>query len=1208
MPHDPQSEQLWREAWASLPLPTLAQRLGDTWQRSADPCPSCGKKHKFKIFQRGTRWYFNCFNSECLLHAPEGPRDEIGYLAVRRGLARKEAALEYLRLSVPHLLRENTPAPAPEPERHVDAMREESINTHHAVWKRLKLLDRDLHAIASKRGFTRDTVERCGLRSNGEHNRDLLESLPDEYGIGTLVAEGVYKHELHREPRLAGQLVGWGRTGRKDDKGKEIWEQNNPVLIPYFDLNGLPYYVRPHKGGLKRPEDPFVTLSPDELDLEEDDEERPCASYVYVPPGTRELVAENDGLCILTEGEFKAIACFQARVPCIATPGTSFLKNANFRRRMQQVLEELGVSDLVIIYDNEVKDDPSFPNYKEDPHDRYDVQVWAEYAHHVLSPMLGRSGSCRIGWLGSEWREAGKADFDSILAKCVRADGPLAGTNRARRCFLQAVAESRAPSDFLDLFADSAQRIIQWKVKQKRHRWRLATGGSKEMELALRFGQHDGDRIIDYELSSAYRDVIGCYYTRESCTKEERVRLLKALNGSKDSPGLIERIDALKGSVTDPGEPRMRILLTKRDAIYERLRGIPKKLSTFTLRCDYRLHGHDGKVIRLVRIMDSKDLKARDQALLRIDGAALAGLKNFREWLLDSGGGTWHGGEKDLQDLTEDMDHQAFMRDIHEIVRFGYDKTTGIWFFGDAAKGPDGEDIYPDDKGIYWHNGFGYQIDASEDERGATGFAQKMPYLKRPHGLEKPLASLELDQRGGIPGIFRTLAQDLYDNIGGYDGWLALGLILGYGIAPELLKMDGGGHPGLWVFGKLGEGKTTLINWLLRVWGFPSFEGIALNHVLTDNALQRVLSQYSSLPVFLDEARRDTLTETKQSILRGAFQRQIPAKATADYTIKVRGIQPFTTPIVGGESSSHDAATRSRFGQINVSASRRIGDAGARKARVSTDAFHYYRIADWLLSHRKQFASAALHYLEAWIGNPEVKRCIPDDRPRFVHGVAYACMQAAVVMLGLETDDQCFTASPEAIDVDPRVRSVAGFYDFLLTYGAQALQDTRDETFIAKFWEEIRAGVVAKQIPKSLFSTYHMTKLPNGGWSMRQGTPFRVPEGSIPALCIEIDDVFPRYEEQHRKRTGQPVPLSLADIRRTLEKEAYWIRPGTDKDPRTCHRPTTGTRHLKLWALSLAQVPRPDASAKEEEHETEFLFPAAEGLLAAIHTTDDDQG
>jgi len=427
-----------------------------------------------------------------------------------------------------------------------------------------------------------------------------------------------------------------------------------------------------------------------------------------------------------------------------------------------------------------------------------------------------------------------------------------------------------------------------------------------------------------------------------------------------------------------------------------------------------------------------------------------------------------------------------------------------------------------------------------------------------------------------------------------------------YAIAPDLLKIGGEGHPSPWFFGKLGEGKSTTVSYLMRIWGFRSLEGVLLNDNLTDNALQRILSQYSCLPVWLDEARKETLTGTKQAIIRGAYQRQLPAKATADYTIKVRGVPPHTSPIVGGESSSHDSATRSRFGHINVVLNRRIGDSVKRKSRMARDASHYYLIGDWLLKNRPAFAERALMLLSAWQSDPDVRKAISHDRVRFVHGVAYACMAAMSDMLEIiEEGGDCgqYDPSPES-EGDPNPRTISQFRDFLMTYGEQALRDVRDETFVSKFWDDLLQGISRNKIPKHFFRCYHITKKQDGGYSYKQGEPFAARQpGTVAALLIKIKDVFPAYEELYRQRTGQTPPLSMGDIVRSIQAEPYWIPP---KKNRKYHEARANGVLGSYWAISLEEAPSADNSDEEDtDDEPTFLFSLAQAFIDAITTKED---
>lgn len=102
----------------------------------------------------------------------------------------------------------------------------------------------------------------------------------------------------------------------------------------------------------------------------------------------------------------------------LAIPGTAFVRNLAFRAELLSIIQRFSITELVIVFDNEAKDDPAFPSrYKPDPADRYDTQMWAEYiAIDLTREYFGpHKGHVRIGLLPDNLREDGKADLDSAL-------------------------------------------------------------------------------------------------------------------------------------------------------------------------------------------------------------------------------------------------------------------------------------------------------------------------------------------------------------------------------------------------------------------------------------------------------------------------------------------------------------------------------------------------------------------------------------------------------------------------------------------------------------------------------------------------------------------------------------------------------------------------------------------------------------------------
>lgn len=156
------------------------------------------------------------------------------------------------------------------------------------LWRRLPLNVEDHEALQKKRGFSAETLKWSGLRSNRSTFRSIVEALEERWSISHLVAEGIYKEEGRQRPGPAGQLCGYGITNEKDENGDPIFGLTEPPIIPYFDEQGMVIYLRPHKGGVKKPK---TDIEEAEL-CEDEDDERHCSSLVYIPPGTADLVQQ----------------------------------------------------------------------------------------------------------------------------------------------------------------------------------------------------------------------------------------------------------------------------------------------------------------------------------------------------------------------------------------------------------------------------------------------------------------------------------------------------------------------------------------------------------------------------------------------------------------------------------------------------------------------------------------------------------------------------------------------------------------------------------------------------------------------------------------------------------------------------------------------------------------------------------------------------
>jgi hypothetical protein len=235
----------------------------------------------------------------------------------------------------------------------------------------------------------------------------------------------------------------------------------------------------------------------------------------------------------------------------------------------------------------------------------------------------------------------------------------------------------------------------------------------------------------------------------------------------------------------------------------------------------------------------------------------------------------------------------------------------------------------------------GYQVDVDAALVG-EGFQQGAPMLALRPG----------DDKIDVKQLFERFSQGIFDTVGDYDGLLCIGMSLLYAAAQQVYR-DHGGHPGLWLYGKRGGGKTTVARWLMRIWGFNDLQGIRLDKTTTAVGMARNLTQYADIPLWFDEYRRNIPdVELKEAVLRGAYDRSSGSKGRMDSTTKTNSIRALTTPIVSGEMSSPDAATRSRFVHTLIATSRRRrqGEANAALFRTMTaNANHLHLIGRYLM-------------------------------------------------------------------------------------------------------------------------------------------------------------------------------------------------------------------------------------------------------------------
>lgn len=1035
--------------------------------------------------------------------------------------------------------------------------------------KLLELRAVDRAKLKKERGFSDALIDKLAFRSNTRTNEAALQVLREKFQMRDLLRAGLWKRGRNGTPVPEPQFMGWGILSKKKTaagEDEETWGPAERPLLPYFDRFGRVFFVRPHKGNIAK-EDP--------------DDDEVCGGHVYCPFLLTELIDKTDGLIVITESEFKAAALFAAGIPALGIPGTSFVRNHLFRDELVKILTDFRVREVVIVFDNENKGTPGLPGFKEDPWDRHDTLKWAKYMAWDLTKKTPRPPALervRIGMLPDEWRrnddgiDTGKIDWDTALADFIRrAPSYEEGMARAQKGFWDVINDADLSSEFDKRLTPEVRQIVTKKLGDLWHQPMLPSGGKREERLARRLDQLNGASKPELvysarSLCKALRACVDSYFERKAPSDKLRARLIKQRDEINDE------LEDLENSSDADADNKIRRLKLERVLIRELMEGTPSPISNFTVKCEYCLHSVDGVTHRLVRF---KDTNGRKSKLLRLPGAAIAGLKDFRTFCNErtQGIASWRGGEKDLQMLHTDMVHFSAYRDIHEVDCYGYHAPTGLWFFGDCAFTKEGQIIMADDSNVFWYEGTGYQIDSSVEDRGEH-FDQGAPLLTRGDPEDIPMPDTE-EKKGPVAWLFERFQTELFYTVGDYDAWYVLGMAASYAIGPELWNAQSC-EPGMWLYGKRGGGKTTIARWVMQLWGFGELTGIRIDRGTTHVGMARNLAQYCFLPFWFDEYRKD-VDEQKESVLRGAFDRSGTAKGMMDQSNRTRNVKARTVPVVTGESSSNDAATRSRYGHVLIAATRRLKtNEKQRHETLQKFSRHIHHIGRYIMEHRAEFATRSMRILNLWLEDPAVRSAINDSRSQVVHGVGFACFVALNEMLGLWQEgemEKSWQAGEKGTTLNLST-NIGAFGGYMMRHATQAFSDVQEETMANKFWSSMVSCIQREVIPKSYFLIEEVVADENGKLqkfradhlpgAQPKGTPKRV-------MFIAARAAFDKYSEDHRRTHGTPPPLSYTDIQREISRENFWVK--FPNDSRRVHAVYINKIRHSCWAIELAQFP-----------------------------------
>lgn len=1013
-------------------------------------------------------------------------------------------------------------------------------------YERLELSAEDRKELFVKRGLVDATIDLFGYRSNPQSNKELLLSMEKEFPMPVLLECGLWKlddHKISDPPKPNPQYYGMSLVEKRDAKGKKVRDDdgevvreciwNRPILIPYFDEHGDLIHLRPHKGMMKDKAPQFYIA-------------RPAKQYIE---GFKKI-SKLPQFGVITEGEFKAAAIWQAvgdigRIGAI--PGITMAKL--LIGDIEEWLEASGLRQVVVGYDNEEKGDPNLPSYQEDEWKRFDSQAWARYLARQLSKQ-GYDG--RVGVLPDDWRdENGKADWDGRLATIIHQFKTTDGMSqrelwervygRARNEFLQVIKGARPVAELWQagFFDKTEERIIKNKLEKISYEPCLPIGGDDEQTMARRLRRY-GMKLKRSEwfnvrcasflftLASAWTQTQGRYYIMKPLTDKQDAEWVKLLETARNR--------------RDEDAKRACELVLRGRKTLNKLGHIPAPVSDFYFKPQYVLHRINGTRTRMVT---SHNVHGVNTGLLSLPSKDFGSPVKFRDWLLDSStGGAWWGGQNELTGLHEDLGHELAFKDVMEVPLRGYHEKSKLWFWEDVCFSDDGSFFKPDAKtGIFWVRrdnlvqGYSFARDSSgrprdrEDEVFRQGVPKMFP--------EKPVSAAD------VSDLFKDVCRKLEETLGGFEAFMALGMVMACAAGPEIFKMYSA-FPGLWVHGAQGEGKSSVVRWLLRIWGFAKEKGLPLpsdeRGTLTAAALAGALGQYGEIPIWLDEYQ-PTAPSWVRAILKNSYDRAEGGKK--DFGSSPREF--LSAVIVSGIATSTEPQTKSRFAHIQVSSEARTAN---HYQWFQTESHQFYKFGRFLLQNRKAYAAAVLQALSVWMNMKSMKDV--DDRARMVHGVAFAGFLAACEIMN--------------VSCDPK------YLDWLIQHCVSSAAEVQESVSVDLFWREILTAMESGAFgdtPADRRRYWHVIEdssapSPVSVEQTKRGTENPYTAWRSLKLYFQPGPVIEMLR-MHKRKSGRDFAIQQTDLRNQMKVQRYWV----ESSSRYGHKQKFNGSNKSCWCIAV---------------------------------------
>lgn len=251
-----------------------------------------------------------------------------------------------------------------------------------------KLTEAHREDLLIKRAITSNSCTQLKLKSCGEYLRPIIESIKLKYSLQDVLKSGI----IYNNEQPVKHLL--------DD---------TKILIPYLMEDGENiFYIKCHKQGNL----PNIGIEP-------------YAPYLMRPQVT--MIGGTPPYVVICESEFKAIVLWQIGFKAIAINGVNAMAGEHLHKLKRYIEEH---DRVIVLFDNEIQDDPSLPTFKSEQYKRHAHSVWGykiakRIERFFTKPIKEADGktvyikpSVSIATLPAHWIDGdGKIDCDSAMAK-----------------------------------------------------------------------------------------------------------------------------------------------------------------------------------------------------------------------------------------------------------------------------------------------------------------------------------------------------------------------------------------------------------------------------------------------------------------------------------------------------------------------------------------------------------------------------------------------------------------------------------------------------------------------------------------------------------------------------------------------------------------------------------------------------------------------